>query len=325
MPTALEPRRFFLDRFALDRADARGHHRDGDRPQGRFRRPLLRVPHLRGVRPRGGHRQEGRQERLAGRRRARRRRRQDRLRAHRRRHRRHAAARVAHRAGDRRRRRQPAPPVAVQRRPAGARPLRARRTRRSRSASTSKIALLNQIDVAARRHDPRITNVHGQPRRRAEDRPHRHLRPASSSATSSRWCASASPASPRSDGTPPAGHRRRRRTRRVRLPHRGRPLAALGAAPPPTRRCATCSAVDAPAGTMTVVLGPGWPGVLLHEAVGHGLEGDFNRKDSLGLQRPHRRARRVAALHRGRRRHHRRTGAARSTATTKARRPAAPC
>jgi TldD protein len=34
----------------------------------------------------------------------------------------------------------------------------------------------------------------------------------------------------------------------------------------------------APAGTMNVVLGPGWPGVLLHEAVGHGLEGDFNRK-----------------------------------------------
>jgi TldD protein len=37
-------------------------------------------------------------------------------------------------------------------------------------------------------------------------------------------------------------------------------------------------AAAAPAGTMTVVLGPGWPGVLLHEAVGHGLEGDFNRK-----------------------------------------------
>ncbi len=33
-----------------------------------------------------------------------------------------------------------------------------------------------------------------------------------------------------------------------------------------------------PAGTMTVILGPGWPGILLHEAVGHGLEGDFNRK-----------------------------------------------
>ncbi len=37
-------------------------------------------------------------------------------------------------------------------------------------------------------------------------------------------------------------------------------------------------AVDAPAGGMTVVLGPGWPGILLHEAIGHGLEGDFNRK-----------------------------------------------
>jgi TldD protein len=37
-------------------------------------------------------------------------------------------------------------------------------------------------------------------------------------------------------------------------------------------------AVEAPAGEMTVVLGPGWPGILLHEAVGHGLEADFNRK-----------------------------------------------
>jgi TldD protein len=36
--------------------------------------------------------------------------------------------------------------------------------------------------------------------------------------------------------------------------------------------------VDAPAGNMTVVLGPGWPGVLVHEAIGHGFEGDFNRK-----------------------------------------------
>lgn len=39
-------------------------------------------------------------------------------------------------------------------------------------------------------------------------------------------------------------------------------------------------AKEAPAGSMPVVLGPGWPGVLLHEAVGHGLEGDFNRKGS---------------------------------------------
>lgn len=38
------------------------------------------------------------------------------------------------------------------------------------------------------------------------------------------------------------------------------------------------NAIDAPAGNMTVVLGSGWPGILLHEAIGHGLEGDFNRK-----------------------------------------------
>jgi TldD protein len=39
-------------------------------------------------------------------------------------------------------------------------------------------------------------------------------------------------------------------------------------------------AIDAPAGKMEVVLGPGWPGILLHEAVGHGLEADFNRKQT---------------------------------------------
>ena len=59
-------------------------------------------------------------------------------------------------------------------------------------------------------------------------------------------------------------------------------------------------AVPAPAGEMDVVLGPGWPGVMLHEAIGHGLEGDFNRKKTLafaGLV-----GQRVAARRRHRRR-----------------------
>ncbi|MGH8705879.1 MAG: metalloprotease TldD [Burkholderiales bacterium] len=47
-----------------------------------------------------------------------------------------------------------------------------------------------------------------------------------------------------------------------------------------SRALVNLEARPAPAGTMTVVLGPGWPGVLLHEAIGHGLEGDFNRKGS---------------------------------------------
>jgi TldD protein len=55
--------------------------------------------------------------------------------------------------------------------------------------------------------------------------------------------------------------------------------ALLGeyASAPSTRRCSTWRARRA-GGPMTVVLGPGWPGILLHEAIGHGLEGDFNRK-----------------------------------------------
>ena len=47
-----------------------------------------------------------------------------------------------------------------------------------------------------------------------------------------------------------------------------------------TAALSNLEARPAPAGEMTVVLGPGWPGILLHEAIGHGLEGDFNRKGS---------------------------------------------
>ncbi len=56
----------------------------------------------------------------------------------------------------------------------------------------------------------------------------------------------------------------------------GRPMAMAREAV--RQALVNLEAVPAPAGTMTVVLGSGWPGVLLHEAIGHGLEGDFNRK-----------------------------------------------
>ena len=69
------------------------------------------------------------------------------------------------------------------------------------------------------------------------------------------------------------------------------------------------SAQNAPAGTMDVVLGPGWPGILLHEAIGHGLGRRFQSQEDFGVLRSHRRARRVRALYRGRRRHD--SGAAR--------------
>ena len=80
----------------------------------------------------------------------------------------------------------------------------------------------------------------------------------------------------------------------------------------------------APAGTMTVVLGPAWPGILLHEAIGHGLEGDFNRKatrrsraGSVNVSLP--RASPWSMTERSR------SAADRSISTTKATRRSAPC
>ena len=58
--------------------------------------------------------------------------------------------------------------------------------------------------------------------------------------------------------------------------------------------------VPAPAGEMDVVLGAGWPGVMLHEAVGHGLEGDFNRKQTSAFAGLDGQAGRGQGRHRGR-------------------------
>ncbi len=139
-----------------------------------------------------------------------------------------------------------------------------------------KIGLLNQIDIAARRHDPRITNVLAslgieqkiilvvtsagvivgdvQPLVRL-----------------SVTCI-AEENGKRQQGTGGGGGR----VEFAYLTEDDRYLDWVRTAADQSLR--NLHAVDAPAGTMTVVLGPGWPGVLLHEAVGHGLEGDFNRK-----------------------------------------------
>ena len=95
-------------------------------------------------------------------------------------------------------------------------------------------------------------------------------------ATCARWCASTF----RSwSATASARNRQRRlwRPGRIRALSRHRYLAARGRQRDPPG-AGQSRAVPAPAGEMDVVLGPGWPGVMLHEAVGHGLEGDFNRK-----------------------------------------------
>jgi TldD protein len=144
-------------------------------------------------------------------------------------------------------------------------------------ALAEKIALLNAIDVAARRHDPRITNVLAslgveqkiilivtsagvvvgdvQPLVRL-----------------SITCI-AEEDGKRQQGTSGGGGR----VEFGFLTEGERYLRWVKIAAEQALR--NLHAVDAPAGTMTVVLGPGWPGVLLHEAVGHGLEGDFNRKE----------------------------------------------
>ncbi|MBI1814098.1 MAG: metalloprotease TldD [Deltaproteobacteria bacterium] len=143
-------------------------------------------------------------------------------------------------------------------------------------ALNEKIALLNQIDIAARRHDPRIKNVF------ASLGVERKLVLIAGSAgfivgdvqplLRLNVTCIAEEGSLRQHGTYGGGGR----VEFDFLTEGERYLRFARTAAEQALR--NLHAVDAPAGSLTVVLGPGWPGVLLHEAVGHGLEGDFNRK-----------------------------------------------
>ena len=83
--------------------------------------------------------------------------------------------------------------------------------------------------------------------------------------------------------------------------------------------------VPAPAGEMEVVLGAGWPGILLHEAIGHGLEGDFNRKKTSAFAGLLGQRIAVAGRDRGGRRHHARPPRQPDGGRRGHARPAAPC
>jgi TldD protein len=140
----------------------------------------------------------------------------------------------------------------------------------------TKIALLEAIDKAARAHDPRIKNVFASLTIEqklvmivtADGRVVSDVQPL---ARLNVTCI-AEDGSGRQQGTYGGGGRHPfsfllEGDRHLRFAREAARQTVLN-----------LDAVEAPAGEMTVVLGPGWPGILLHEAIGHGLEGDFNRK-----------------------------------------------
>ena len=141
----------------------------------------------------------------------------------------------------------------------------------------TKVRLLETIDAYARAKDPRVRQVSVSVRRDlagGRDPARATARPI---ATCARWCGSTSRSWParatarKPAATAMAGARASRASSTTD--------AWQDAADEAVRQAlVNLEAVPAPAGEMDVVLGPGWPGVMLHEAVGHGLEGDFNRK-----------------------------------------------
>jgi TldD protein len=144
--------------------------------------------------------------------------------------------------------------------------------------AADKIALLQQLDQEARRLDPRVTQVN-----------------VSMAAVHDVVMVAASDGTQAADIRPLVrlnvsvvaeqdGRRERGSSGgggRVDFSYFNEQERGLGYAREAVRQAlVNLEATEAPAGTMPVILGPGWPGVLLHEAVGHGLEGDFNRKGS---------------------------------------------
>ncbi len=146
----------------------------------------------------------------------------------------------------------------------------------------SKLALVQRADRAARAYDPRITQV-----RASFSDELRHIFIAASDGT---YAADTQPLSRMSVGViakDPKADDGKGATARGSSGGGGRVALHYyegSATPEHFAREAARQAIlqlgsqDAPAGEMEVVLGPGWPGVLIHEAVGHGLEADFNRK-----------------------------------------------
>lgn len=144
-------------------------------------------------------------------------------------------------------------------------------------ALSTKVDLIQRADKAARAHDPRVFNVSASYADQIK-----HILIATSDGvlnydTQPMARVNVSAFAREDDGTPQSGYSGG--GGRVALEHFLEDKTPEYFATEAARQAILLlNAVDAPAGEMTVVLGPGWPGVLLHEAVGHGLEADFNRK-----------------------------------------------
>ena len=270
--------RVLLEPFGLDEAHAgarAGHHR---RAPHRRRRPVLPEHAPRRLEPGRRHRQERQLQHRPGRGRARGGRREDRLRLFRRPVRSRAAGRRAHRAHHRRRRARAgasrwrasraSPPAACSMR---------RPTRSPRSTARRRWRCWSAWRRLARAKDPRVVQVmaglaaeydvvlvaRADGTRAADVRPLVRVSVTVIAEQNGR----------REVGSGGGGGR-------FGLGYFQDELLASYVDQAVNAALTNLEARPAPAGEMSVVLGPGWPGVLLHEAVGHGLEGDFNRKGS---------------------------------------------